>query len=175
MNASVLRAVDLSPMERIYEKFKGEPGALLPILRDAQTLYGCLPLEVLRSVARRLGVTLGKVYSVATFYSELHLASRGSHLLQLCDGTVCHLKGAPDLVSAVEDTYGVQPGETTRDRRLTVETVYCLGACAVAPAVMLDGEVAGNLHRDELLDEIKSQLSGPPETSPDRDASESTE
>ena len=166
MDTHVSGEVDLSLMEAVYEKHKDEPGALIPVLQDVQALYGFLSREVLQSIADWLDVALGKVYSVATYYSEFHLRRRGPHVLRLCGGTVCRLEGSDDLFEAVKDTYGIGPGETTPDGELTVETVYCLGACARAPAAMLDGEVIGDVHRDVLLDDLESRLSGPPQTAP---------
>ena len=165
MDTAILDAVDLSLMEPSYEKYRDQPGALIPVLQDAQALYGFLPPEALRWIADRFDVALGKVYSVATFYSQFYLERRGNHVLKLCDGTACHVKGAPMLAAAVEDAYGVGPGETTKDGELTMETVYCLGSCALAPVTALDGEVMGGVQRDELLDEIENRLADPPETS----------
>jgi len=95
---------------------------------------------------------------VATFYSQFYLEGRGKHVLKLCDGTACHVKGAQALVSAVEEEYHIRPGETTEDGELTLEVVYCLGSCALAPVAVLDGEIMGRVQQDGLLAAVKKRL-----------------
>jgi NADH-quinone oxidoreductase subunit E len=151
-------AVDVSLMDQVFEKYRKQKGALIPILQRAQDIYGYLPGEILQLVARRLGVALSKVYGVATFYSQFYLERRGRHVLRLCDGTACHVKGTPRLMAAVADEYGIGPGETTEDGELTLEVVYCLGSCALAPVAVLDGQVMGRMRRERLLSEVRSQL-----------------
>ena len=155
-------AVDVSLMDQVFEKYREQQGALIPILQKAQGIYGYLPPEILQVVARWLGVALGKVYGVATFYSQFYLERRGKHVLRMCDGTACHVKGVPILMTAVEDKYGVGPGETTEDGELTVEVVYCLGSCALAPVAILDDEVMGRMRQETLLRKMRKQLN--PET-----------
>lgn len=155
---------DLSLMDEVFDKYKGQKGALIPVLQRAQALYGYLPPEVLKLIADRLGVSLGKVYGVATFYAQFYLEPRGRHVLRLCDGTACHVKGTPALISAVQQEYGVGPGETTQDYELTTEIVYCLGSCALAPAGVLDNQVIGHLRREALLEKLRRSVSQRPET-----------
>jgi NADH-quinone oxidoreductase subunit E len=154
--------VDLSLMAPVFEKYREQEGALIPILQRAQGIYGYLPPEVLRLIAGRLGIALSKVYGVATFYSQFYLERRGRHVLRLCDGTACHVKGTPILMTAVKDQYGVGPGETTEDGELTLEVVYCLGSCALAPMAVLDGEVMGQMRQEKLVRRMRKRLQ--PET-----------
>jgi len=151
-------AVDVSLMDQVFEKYREQKGALIPILQRAQDIYGYLPREILQLVASRLGVALSRVYGVATFYSQFYLERRGRHVLRLCDGTACHVKGTPKLMAAVADEFGIGPGETTEDGELTLEVVYCLGSCALAPVAVLDGQVMGRMRRERLLSEVSSQL-----------------
>jgi NADH:ubiquinone oxidoreductase subunit E len=162
MATSSSGAVDLSLMDPVFERYQGQEGALIPILQRAQGIYGYLPPEVLHSVAARLDVALGKVYGVATFYSQFYLERRGKHVLRLCDGTACHVKGTPILITGVQDKYGVAPGETTEDGELTVEVVYCLGSCALAPVAVLDRQVMGRMRREKLLRKMKERLNAEP-------------
>ncbi len=162
MNEVNSDVADLSALESIYETYSGQPGALIPILQKAQDVYGFLPPEVLQWIADRLDIALGKVYGVATFYSQFYLEGRGKHVLKLCDGTACHVKGAQALVSAVEEEYHVRPGETTEDGELTVEVIYCLGSCALAPVVVLDGEIMGRVQQDGLLAAVRNRLASAP-------------
>lgn len=152
-------AIDLSLMNEIFAKYRRQNGALIPILQKAQTLYGYLPTEVLQLIANQLEVSLGNVYGVATFYAQFYLEPRGRHVLKLCDGTACHVKGAPTLMDAIEDEFEVHPGETTDDRELTVESVYCMGSCALAPVAVLDGQVMGRMQQEALLRRVKKQIS----------------
>jgi NADH:ubiquinone oxidoreductase subunit E len=151
--------VDLSLMDPVYEKYREQEGALIPILQRAQGIYGYLPPEVLQSVAGRLEVALSKVYGVATFYSQFYLERRGKHVLKLCDGTACHVKGTPRLMTAIEDEYGISPGETTQDGELTLEVVYCLGSCALAPVAVLDDQVMGRMKPKTLLEQVSNHIS----------------
>ena len=162
MGTSSSGAADLSLMDPVFERYQGQEGALIPILQRAQGIYGYLPPEVLHSVAGRLDVALGKVYGVATFYSQFYLERRGKHVLRLCDGTACHVKGTPILITGVQDKYGVAPGETTEDGELTVEVVYCLGSCALAPVAVLDSQVMGRMRREKLLSKMKERLNAEP-------------
>ena len=157
MNTANDDVVDLSLMSPIFDKYQKQKGALIPILQNAQDVYGYLPPEVLRLIADRLGVALSKVYGVATFYSQFYLERRGRHVLHQCDGTACHVKGAPGLISAVGQEFGVGPGETTEDGELTLEVVYCLGSCALAPVSVLDGKVMGRVREDKLIRTLKKQ------------------
>ncbi|MGQ9500651.1 MAG: NADH-quinone oxidoreductase subunit NuoE family protein [Anaerolineae bacterium] len=150
--------VDLSLMEPIFERYSGQPGALIPILQKAQDIYNYLPPEVLQLIAERLGIALSKVYGVATFYAQFYLERRGRHVLRLCDGTACHVKGTPVLLTAVEEEFGVRPGQTTEDGNLTVEIVYCMGSCALAPVAVLDGKVIGRMRQETLLETVKKHL-----------------
>lgn len=153
-------SIDLTLMEPIFERYGGDRGALIPILQNAQDLYNFLPKEVLRLIASQLGLSVSKVYGVATFYAQFYLERRGRHILKLCDGTACHVKGTPVLMTALEDRYHVGPGETTPDGELTVEIVYCLGSCALAPVAVLNGEVVGRLRQEMLLRTVKKQIEG---------------
>ena len=150
--------IDLSMMDKVFGKYATQEGALIPILQAAQSTYGYLPKEVLKLIADRLGVSLGKVYGVATFYAQFYLERRGKHILKLCDGTACHVKGTPALATAIEEEFGIGPGETTEDYELTTEIVYCLGSCALAPVAIMDGKVMGHLRQDALLEQVKGYI-----------------
>lgn len=158
---------DLSLMDPVFEKYEGQHGSLIPILQQAQDIYNYLPTEVLSLIANRLGVSLGKVYGVATFYAQFYLEPRGKHILKLCDGTACHVKGTPLLVTALEDGFGVKPGETTEDGELTVELVYCLGSCALAPVAVLDDQVLGRVRPEMIVRQVKKIIKNAQEETQD--------
>lgn len=150
--------VDLSLMTEVFDRHASERGALIPVLQEAQAVYGYLPKEVLALIARQLGISIGQVYGVATFYAQFYLERRGRHVLKICDGTACHVKGTPVLLTAMADTYGLEPGATTTDGELTLEIVYCLGSCALAPVAVLDGDVIGRMRQETLLGQVKRQI-----------------
>ena len=150
--------VDLGLLEEVFERYSEQKGALIPILQKTQDLYGYLPKEVLQAIADRMGVSLGKVYGVATFYAQFYLERRGRHILKVCDGTACHVKGTPILVNALEDGFEIDPGETTEDGELTVEIVYCLGSCALAPVTVLDDQVMGRMRPEMLVRRVKKHI-----------------
>lgn len=154
--SSASQQVDLAPMEKVFAAYAGQKGALIPILQGAQDIYGYLPVDVLRLIARRLGVSLGKVYGVATFYAQFYLERRGRHVLKVCDGTACHVKGTPAMLTALQDAYAIEPGQTTADGQLTLEIVYCMGSCALAPVAVLDGQVVGRVRQEGLLRRVRS-------------------
>ena len=114
--AETTDTLDLSLLEDVFARYEGKKGALIPILQRAQAIYGYLPQEVLQAIADRLNVSLGKIYGVATFYAQFYLQRRGRHVLRVCDGTACHVKGAPALLTAVEDEYGIAAHEEVRER-----------------------------------------------------------
>lgn len=150
--------IDLSLIEPILKQYQDQRGALISVLQKAQDVYGWLPIQVLQLVSQRMGVALSKVYGVVTFYSQFYLERRGRHVLKVCDGTACHVKGTPALLSSVAEEYSLRPGETTEDYELTLEVVYCLGSCALAPVAVLDNQVMGSMRRETLLRELRKQV-----------------
>jgi bidirectional [NiFe] hydrogenase diaphorase subunit len=129
--------------------------ALIETLHSVQDAFGYLDESSLRFVAASLDLPLSKVYGVATFYHLFMLEPKGRHACVVCAGTACYIKGASGLIDAVDRRFGVKPGETTGDARLSVLTARCVGACGLAPAVVLDGSVLGKQTADELVGRIE--------------------
>ena len=119
--------------------------SLIAVLESIQTQYRYLPFEALVIASERLGVPLSQAYSVATFYHAFSLRPKGKHCLHVCMGTACHVRGSPQVLDRLQTKLGVGPGSTTRDRLFTLETVNCLGACALGPIVVADGEYSGQM------------------------------
>jgi bidirectional [NiFe] hydrogenase diaphorase subunit len=119
--------------------------ALIETLHSAQEAFGYLDEPTLSYVARSLKIPLSKAYGVATFYSLFRMKPEGEHTCIICMGTACYIKGAQKLISAVADATGAKPGETSEDKKVSVLTARCLGACGIAPAVIFDGQVSGNV------------------------------
>ena len=149
-------AIDLARLDRILAEFAGVKGALIPILQRAQDAYGYLPRQVLKQVAGKARLPLADVYGVATFYSQFRLTRRGRHLIRVCDGTACHVRGAPKNIEALEKSLGLVPGSTSPDYMHTLEVVYCLGSCGLAPVALVDHKVCGRLAPDGLVRQVKA-------------------
>jgi NADH-quinone oxidoreductase subunit E len=136
---------DTDPVEDIIRSYGGNPDSLISILQDVQSEYHYLPERPLRQVARSLGLPLIQVYGVATFFKALSLKPRGKHQCSVCLGTACHVRGAPRVLEAMERRLGITAGETTPDMQFTLESVNCLGACALGPIVVVDGKYNGHM------------------------------
>jgi NADH-quinone oxidoreductase subunit E len=132
-------------LDTLIERHRAGATAVIGLLQDVHRLYGYLPEEALGLVSRRLDVPLSRLYSLATFYSSFRLTPTGRHRVCVCVGTACHVKGAARIVESLERDLGVRPGETTADGEFTVETVNCLGACALAPLVVVDEDYHGRM------------------------------
>ncbi|MDR1312150.1 MAG: NAD(P)H-dependent oxidoreductase subunit E [Deltaproteobacteria bacterium] len=137
---------DLSALPGILESRPPEPGELLPLLTLIQGRWRCLPEEALKAVSAKLRVPLARVFAVASFYKALSFTPKGERLVQVCCGTACHLKGSQAVAGAMEKSLGVAMGGTREDGKVTLEPVNCVGACALAPVVMLDGAVFGKVN-----------------------------
>ena len=147
-------------IELILRKYKLDPSKIIQILWDVQKELYYLPKESLEFISRRLKVPLSKIYSIATFYSAFSLNPRGRHHTLVCEGTACHVRGAAMVRSRLEDRLGIKAGETTEDEMFTLETVNCLGACALAPIVVVDGDYHGQISVqkvDALLDKYQQE------------------
>jgi len=135
-----------------------EPNALIEVLHTVQELFGYLDEDALRFVALSLRVPLSKVYGVATFYHFFTMKPQGEHTCVICTGTACYIKGAPDLLKAVEETAGISPGETTKDNKISLVTARCIGSCGLAPAVVFDGKIGGKVGTSEMAEKIKGWM-----------------
>lgn len=132
-------------VEQIIDNYDGDDGMLIPMMQDLQADCGYLPKEHLHCLSKQLSIPLSRIYSVATFYSSFRLAPKGLHEVTLCMGTVCYLKGAAKICEAITKEFRVEPGGTTRDKLFTLQAVNCVGACAVAPVMLIDGEYYENM------------------------------
>lgn len=140
-------------LQEVIDRNKEVPGALLPILHEAQEIYGYLPIEVQQRVADGLGISLSEVYGVATFYSRFSLTPKGKHRISVCLGTACYVKGGDKVLAEVEKKLGIKSGECTPDGLFSIDSCRCVGACGLAPVMMVDEEVYGKL-TPELVDKI---------------------
>jgi NADH-quinone oxidoreductase subunit E len=130
----------------IVTSYGGDKSYLVPIMQDLQKEFGYLPKEALLALSANLGVPISRVYEVATFYKAFSLKPKGRHHISLCMGTACHVRGADLILSSITDMLGIKDGETTDDLEYSFETVGCLGACALGPMVVVDGEYHGEMN-----------------------------
>lgn len=137
------------------DETRGQTGALIPVLQQAQGLIGYLPLPVLRSIARDMRVSLSEVYGIASFYSFFTMVPRGKYVISVCMGTSCYVRGGERVLSALQKELGIDPGETTSDGFFTLEIVRCLGCCGLSPVVAIED----NLYRRVTPTKIKEILS----------------
>ncbi|MDE6000968.1 MAG: NADH-quinone oxidoreductase subunit NuoE [Clostridia bacterium] len=135
----------MSQLLRCINAHRGEPGALMPVLHEAQNIYGYLPAEVQTVIAEELEVPLAEVYGVATFYSQFSLTPKGKHKISVCLGTACYVKGSDKILEAIERELRISCGECTPDKKFSIESCRCVGACGLAPVMIVDGEVYGKL------------------------------
>ena len=140
--------------EEVIGRYEGDIGMLISMMQDLQAEYGYLPAEQLRFMSRRLKVPLTRIYHAATFYTSFRLAPSGQHEITLCMGTVCFLKGAGKISEVICGEYGIEPGGTTSDRLFTLQLVNCVGACALAPVMVVDGKYYDGVTSEEALEII---------------------
>lgn len=154
-NVAAEETLDLGPLHKIIEEFKGQRGVLIPVLQRAQEAYGYLPRQVLEVIAKDMGVPLSQVYGVVTFYAQFYLTRRGKHIIRTCDGTACHVRGASKVIDALQKELGIKPGETTPDYQFTFEVVYCLGSCGLSPVAVVNDQVVGRLVPEKMVQIVR--------------------
>jgi NADH-quinone oxidoreductase subunit E len=148
--------VDPKKARKILDRYpEGDRMSLIHALQDIQAEFGFVPCEAAELLCERLQVPISKAFSVATFYKAFSLEPKGEVVIRVCTGTACHIRGAQTLVDELRALLGVAPGQTTEDRRFTLETVNCVGACAMAPVVSLNGQYHGNVQPGALSNKIK--------------------
>ena len=144
----------------ILDKHEGDRGGLISVLEEIQAKYSYLPADALKAVAEATGRSLVDIYAVATFYKSFSLQPRGKHLCSVCMGTACHVRGAPTVAQEFERQLGVRAGGTTEDKEFTLETVNCLGACALGPVAVVDGHYFSNVRSKRVKPILEKTLAG---------------
>lgn len=152
-------AIDAA-VEKVIERYPVHPSSLISVLEDLQEELHYLPEEVLNRVAVELQVPRAQVYQVATFYKGFSLMSRGKHIISICTGTACHVKGSGRLAELLTQELQISDGETTTDGLFTIQSVRCLGCCSLAPVVMIDHDVYGGVNATELRRILKQYRNG---------------
>ncbi len=152
--------MDLGPVREIIEKHDFQKSALIGILQDIQAEMHYLPQNALVQVARNLDLPLTRVYEVATFYKAFSLEPRGKHVIKVCLGTACHVRGGARVLDYLENQLGIKSGETTEDLTFSLEGVNCLGACALGPVMVVDKRYYGHIHTNRIKPILKEYQTG---------------
>ena len=132
-------------IDKIINKYQGDAGSLVQVLLEIQSENRWVPKEALDKVSKKLKVPLNRIQHIVTFYKAFSLVPKGRHEVHVCTGTACHVRGAPRLLDSVQDLIGIGPGETDLDLKFSLETVNCLGCCALGPVMVIDGEYHGKM------------------------------
>lgn len=134
----------------VIDKYKGEKGAMMPILQEAQAIYGYLPIEVQKMIAERTGTSLEEIYGIVSFYAQFKLNPDGEVAVAVCLGTACYVKGSGEIIEEVSKQLGVAVGSTSPDGKYSLDATRCIGACGLAPVMTVNGEVYGRLTKDAI-------------------------
>lgn len=130
----------------LLDKYRGTKGSVIPVLQQAQEIFGYLPKDVLIKISKEIDVPVSQIYGVVTFYAQFHLEPRGQNIIRSCQGTACHVRGAKAVLVAIREKLGLKEGQvTTPDLKFTLETVACIGACGLAPVFMVNDDTHGRL------------------------------
>ncbi len=136
---------DLTKLDKIVSQYKGQDDALISVLQEVQAEFGWIPRDAIGRIADALEVSVGEVFGVLTFYAQFYLTPRGRHTVRACRGTACYVRGAKSVLRAIEQTLGITEGKTTSDFKFSLETVACLGACAMGPVIVVDRTYFGKM------------------------------
>ncbi len=147
--------MDIKNIDRIIDKHRGEAGSLIQILLEIQSENHWLPKESLQRVSEKLQVPIARIQHIATFYKAFSLVPKGRHEVHVCMGTACHVRGAGRILDTVQELTGIQPGDTDLDLKFSLETVNCLGCCALGPVMEIDGNTHGKLTTSGTADVLK--------------------
>nr|WP_317413244.1 NAD(P)H-dependent oxidoreductase subunit E [uncultured Solibaculum sp.] len=135
---------------QVIESHKGQQGALMPVLQEAQEIYGYLPLEVQQIISEKMGIPMEEIYGVATFYSQFSLSPKGQYKISVCLGTACYVKGSGKIYEKLSERLGIGADECTPDGKFSLEACRCIGACGLAPVLTVNDEVYGRLTEDDV-------------------------
>ncbi len=148
--AVMTEQIDITAIEEIIEPYIKKKEMVIPVLQKVQEHFGYLPRPAIEEVSRLMRIPLSRLYGVATFYAQFKMKPRGKYIIRVCKGTACHIQGSPKIAERIEETLGIQSGETTDDLRFTLEEVACIGACALAPVIMINDDPHGRLTPDKI-------------------------
>ena len=134
----------------VIEELRGTKGSMMPILQKAQEIYGYLPVEVMKIIADKTGVSIEEIYGIASFYAQFSLNPKGKHAIAVCLGTACYVKGAGDIIDRISLVLGLEDGNTSKDGKYSLEATRCIGACGLAPVMTVGNDVYGKVKKEEV-------------------------
>lgn len=137
-------------LQKVIDEYKGKEGPLMPVLHHAQEIFGCLSLDVQKYIAEQLDIPVSDIYGVATFYSQFTLKPKGKYRIGVCLGTACYVKGSQKVLDEIAKNLGIEVGDTTEDGKFTLDATRCLGACGLAPVIMINDDVYGRLVPEDV-------------------------
>lgn len=156
MNAEVLSKANVEALGKLYDKYRSQPGSTIPILQELQELYGYLPEKAVNWIADKLDIPRSSFFGIATFYSQFYLTPRGKNMVIVCCGTACHVKGSEKILNNLKRELDLSEKEdTTADMAFTVEKVNCVGACGIAPVVVINKKVYGKAASNKIVKQTK--------------------
>ena len=156
--ADISKAEVEEKLENVFAHYNGSREELIPVLQEAQEQFRYLPEEAMREIARFLRISESTVYGVSTFYTQFKLTPVGKRIIRICRGTACHVRGASKVLSEIEKRLGIKAGETTDDLEYTLETVACIGACALAPTMTIDKETYGKMTTKKVAEVLGDRI-----------------
>jgi NADH:ubiquinone oxidoreductase subunit E len=138
-------------IDSVIDRYRGRPGCLIPVLEECQEIFGYLPIELQEYIGRGLSIPGCTIYGVVTFYSFFTMVPKGRHTIKVCMGTACYVKGIGEVLARIQAAYNLEVGKTTADRRFSLEAVRCLGACGLAPVIVVDNDTHGGVTPESTL------------------------
>lgn len=148
--------MDLDKLNEIIDKYQDKQGVLIQLLLDVQAEFNWISKEAISQINQRLGIPISQIYRVASFYQAMSLIPTGKHLVSMCMGTACHVRGGPKVLEKIEDTLGIKAGETTGDMNFTIKRINCLGCCALGPVMMVDKDYHGKISPAKVKEVLES-------------------
>lgn len=140
----------IQEFKMFIHEHEDKPGALMPVLQEAQEVFGYLPVEILEIISKGLSIPMAEVYGVVTFYSQFSLIPKGEYTIGICLGTACYVRGAKDLLDETEEILGIKAGATTPDLKFSIDATRCIGACGLAPVITVNDDVYGRLKKGDM-------------------------
>ena len=145
-------------LQEVIAKYKGTQGALIPVLHEAQAIYGYLPYEVQEKISEGLGVTMAEIYGVVTFYTQFSIYPKGEYNIAVCLGTACYVKGSGDIIDKIKERLGIDVGKCTEDGKFSLDATRCIGACGLAPVLTVNDDVYGRITVDDVDDILNKYM-----------------
>ncbi|WZL72122.1 NAD(P)H-dependent oxidoreductase subunit E [Clostridiaceae bacterium 35-E11] len=150
MANNILTQENFAKLDEIIAKHKEKRGALIPVLNEAQKVFGCLPIEVQKKISEELNMPLAEIYGVVTFYSQFSLTPKGQYTIGVCLGTACYVKGAQKIIDRIKQEINIEVGATSKDGKFSLEATRCIGACGLAPVLTVNEDVYGRLVESDV-------------------------